>query len=219
VIGLVVAALGAAIAVPWMLTTDVVPAAQTTPEAAVPAASDDPDPTEISATASAEASPSTSAPMPAVGASPLVTESPSPAVPSFNLTVQAEKGGSSTAWGGTAVTTSFAGATVVDKLGEKWQTSTIDGWLEFRNINAPAAGEYSLKIYYVYTSAWPSDSDRRIQLSVNSTNISPVQTFTPSSSVKSRTLSVTLRSGTNTIRLTNDNYQCPAIDKIEISHS
>jgi hypothetical protein len=37
--------------------------------------------------------------------------------------------------------------------------------------------------------------------------------------VKSRTLSVTLRSGNNTIRLTNDNYECPAIDKIEISHS
>ena len=219
VIGLVVAALSAAVAVPWMLTTDVVPAAQTTPEAAVPAASDEPDPTEISATASAEPGPSTSAPMPAVGASPLVTESPSPAVPSFNLTVQAEKGGSSTAWGGTAVTTSFAGATVVDKLGEKWLTSTIDGWLEFRNINAPAAGAYSLKIYYVYTSASPSDTDRRIQVTVNGTNISPVQTFTPSSTVQTRTLSVTLRAGNNTIRLTNDNYQCPAIDKIEISQA
>jgi hypothetical protein len=213
VIGLVVAALSAAVAVPFLLTTDATPTAQTTPEAAALVASDeDPAATDISGTSSAEPSPSTSAPMPAVGASPLVTESP----PEVVLTVEAEKGGTSTAWGGTAVKSTFAGATVIDKLGEKWQTSTIDGWLEFRNIN-PGGGSYTLKIFYVYTSAGPNDSTRRISISVNGGSVSPVQTFTPVSTVTERAVKVTLRAGSNTIRLTSDDFECPAIDRIEIT--
>jgi hypothetical protein len=221
VIGLVVAALSTAIAVPFLLTSGVpAPLTARTPDPTVPSENG-----EAPAISSESDPPSAQTGLPVIGASPLITPSPtpSPTPPPLLLSIQAEQGGTATAWGGTAgPPVSFAGATVIDELGEHWPGTTIDGWLEFRNITGVAAGPYVLKIYYVYTNQAPEaprpvNGERQMNVIVNGTNVLPNQAFSPVSTITVRNLNVTLRATSNTIRLTHSDVECPAIDRIEIT--
>jgi hypothetical protein len=225
VIGLVVTALTTAIAVPWLLTSgDAAPAVARTPAGVIPPPVDEEDISGTSAPGAAASS--TPGALPGVGASPLVTPSPSEAAsatpsdhttaPSFNLTIQAERGGSATAWGGSAATSSFAGATVVDRLGSDWGTN--DGWLEFRGITVPSAGLYKVKIWHVYTNLSPNTGTRRMSVIVNGSTTS-TQTFSTTPTITARDLTVTLKSGTNVIRLTHNTTRSPAVDRIEITQA
>ena len=231
VISLVVAALVSAIALPFVLTSDDPdPASARTPDGQIPTVDDSggrtgTDSSGGTATSVPGSSSLTSpAALPVVGASPLITPSPtpSPTPPALLRVIQAEQSGTATAWGGTAgPPVSFAGATVVDELGEHWPESSTDGWLEFRNITGLAAGPYVLKIYYVYTNQAPEaprpvEAERSMNVIVNGTNALPNQQFSPVSTITVLNVNVTLRANSNTIRLTHPDVECPAIDRIEI---
>jgi len=151
-------------------------------------------------------------PSPSEAASP--TPSDPTTGPSFNLTMQAEQGGSATAWGGTAATTSFAGASVVDRLGDDWGIN--DGWLEFRGITVPNPGSYTLKIWYVYTNLSPNTGSRNMNVIVNGSTVS-TQTFSTTPAITARDVTVTFKSGTNVIRLTHNTTRSPAVDRVEIT--
>ncbi len=220
VIGLVIAALGTAIAVPFLLTSGTPePIAVLTPNAS---ASSDQGASTLTSSPAPESS-SAQTGLPVIGASPLVTSS-TPTTPPVLLTVQAEQGGSATAWGGTSDRASFAGATVIDELGEHWPGTSIDGWLEFRNITGFDAGPYVLKIYYVYTNQPPEaprpvNGVRSMNVTVNGNNVLRNQQFSPVSTITVLNVNVTLRASSNTIRLTHSNVECPAIDRIEITRT
>jgi hypothetical protein len=211
VIGLVIAALGTAIAVPFILTSgDARPLADRTPFAPASSASGD-----VTVTSEPAASTDQTA-LPAVGASPLVTSSPPPPPP-FQLTIQAEAGGISTAWGGTAgPPRSVAGATVIEEIGDDWDFGRgTDNWLEFRNITVPEPGkQYKVRIWYVFGLP-PANGDRQMNVIVNGATTS-TQTFPPTAELTSREVTITLGDGNNSIRFTHPFSRCPAIDRIEI---
>jgi hypothetical protein len=135
------------------------------------------------------------------------------------ITIEAEAGGSKTTWGGTAIRSTMAGASggaVIDRVGESWSGSTTDGYVDFRNIVVTNGGSYTLTVYYVYLASG-SSNPRRLTVTTNGSGSQTVS-FSPTSTVQSRNFTVTLQGGiANTIRLTNDNVQSPAIDKIVIS--
>jgi hypothetical protein len=220
VTGLVVAALSAAIAIPFLLTSGPsAPAVAPTPDSAVDNASGLPSSPD-------SATPTSPAPAPAVGASPLIT--PSPTVSSnassdphpVLLTIQAEQGSGATVWGGTAgPPSSFAGATVIDELGEHWPGGSQDGWLEFRSVMAPSAGQYVIKIYYVYTDRTPDHDQRQMNVFVNGTNVLHDHQFSRTSTIAVLDVNVTLRAGSNTVRLIHRDFESPAIDRIEITEA
>ena len=96
-----------------------------------------------------------------------------------------------------------------------WPGSTTDGYIDFRNIVVTNGGTYTLTVSYVYLQ--PGSANRRLTVSVNGAGAQTV-TFTATPTVATRTFTITLQGGiANTIRLTNDNAQSPAIDRIVIS--
>jgi hypothetical protein len=240
VIGLVVAALAAAITVPFLLTSGSgTPTVDRTAGGALPPGIDGNE--DISGTSGPGATPSgngTGLP-PVAGASPGVTAtadptetaSPDPsasvsgsastAPPSgfAPITMEAESGGSKTSWGGTATRSSLAGASggvVIDRVGEHWSGSTTDGYVDFRNIVVTNGGSYTVTIYYVYLASGV-DNPRRLTITANGSGAQS-QSFAATSTVATRVVTVNLQGGiANTIRLTHDDVQSPAIDKIVIS--
>jgi hypothetical protein len=237
VIGLVVAALAAAITVPFLLTSGSgTPTTDRTAGGALPPGIDGNK--DISGTSGPGATPSpTVTGIPAVaGASPGVTAtadpaSPVPSAPASGststappagfapITMEAEAGGSKTSWGGTAARSSLAGASggvVIDRVGEHWSGSTTDGYVDFRNIVVTDGGSYTVTIYYVYLAAGV-DNPRRLTITANGSGAQS-QSFSATSTVATRVVTVNLQGGiANTIRLTHDDVQSPAIDKIVIS--
>jgi archaellin len=84
-----------------------------------------------------------------------------------------------------------------------------------------SAGPYLLKIYYVYTNQAPEDgrtinAERRMRVIVNGAVILRDQVFSPVSTITELNVNVTLRAGSNTVRLTHPDFECPAVDRIEI---
>jgi hypothetical protein len=215
VIGLVIAALSTAIAVPFLLTSGSPKPAAQTPDAQAPVVG--PAGPSDASTSADNTSPSPAA-LPAVGASPLVTRpptpSPTPPPGPFSLAIQAEQGGDATAWGGTSGPPRIAaGATVIDEIGDDWVSGPgTNNWLEFRNIVVPAPGQYRVTIWYVY-GLGPTGT-RRMSVIVNGATTS-TQVFSTTTTVTAREVTVNLAT-TNTIRLTHLDSRSPAVDRIEI---
>jgi hypothetical protein len=168
---------------------------------------------------------------PVAGASPQVTttaaaDSPAPSAsstapfaPFAAITVEAEAGGTATSWGGTATRSNVAGASrgaVIDRIGEHWPGGSANGYVEFRNIAVTDGGNYTMTVYYVY-AAFGNDNPRRLTITTNGSGAQSA-TFSSTATVQSRAFTVNLQSGiANTIRLTDNSAQSPAIDKIVIS--
>lgn len=220
----VVIALSAAVAVPFLITGSgedrVTEASPTTgADSSVPGtsgrASGVPVVTAPSATPSPSASPAESTATSSQPTGPASTQpttnpqNPPPPAP-FALAVQAEAGGSSTAWGNGAVVANG----VVDYLG-KWPSRNQTGWLEFRNIVVPHAGaQYRLRVFYRYENRCDCDP-RRLEIRVNGSLATTWSVSGPTDA--SQEVTVTLGAGNNTIRLTHPSSGSPAIDRIEIN--
>ena len=89
--------------------------------------------------------------------------------------------------------------------------SFTNGYIDFRNIVVPNGGSYTVTISYVYLAAGV-DSPRRLTITANGSG-AQTQSFSPTSTIATRVVTVTLQGGiANTIRLTRDDVQSPAID-------
>lgn len=90
-----------------------------------------------------------------------------------------------------------------------------NGTLAFRNIEAKAAGDYALKIYYI------SGEARDLYLRVNGQEPIALQGLVGNAkdwkAVVATSLTVPLQAGSNTILLYNDNGYTPDIDRIAVS--
>jgi hypothetical protein len=224
VIGLVITALGTAIAVPFLLTSgNAEPVTARTPTSSAPG-----DQGAITVTPSSGAESSAAgAVLPVIGASPLVTPSATPSstpAPFAPMTIEAEAGGALTKWSeSTAVKSALAGASggfVIDRIGE-W--GSPDGYLEV-TVTVPEAGTYRLAVSYLFLAS-NFESTRRARITITyPAGASPASTQLPDVTFSRVTtccavqnIDVVLASGTNKIRFTHPTVHSPAIDKIVIS--
>jgi hypothetical protein len=101
---------------------------------------------------------------------------------------------------------------VVDFLGD-WRRRP-NGWLEFRGITVPEAGQYRLRVFHRY-EAYRGCQPRRLGVWVNGTHVTTWEFTEPDPGV--REITVTLGAGENTIRLGHPQSVSPAVDRIEIT--
>jgi hypothetical protein len=224
---LVLAAVGGAIGIPWMLRSPGAPEAGLGDPTARPAMVL-PVPTftaqgELSATSAPGSTPTptarrTTAPRTSNPLVPPVTSAapPTPTVPPFEpLSLEAEASGNTLS--GSADAENFAntsGGRLVRYLGKAFSNQAA-GSVRFNNVTVPTAGTYSLTFFYVSPGNWTA------HISVNGNPVTTVNTSNRSNCCGSATVEITLAAGTNTITFGNPNsgQRCPAIDRIVISET
>jgi len=212
----VLAVLLLAVAVPFLVAD---PAANESEPGATPEAT--PSATAMSPSAAGTPDSATSQPGAPVIVAPTATPTPSPtptptpsatsATPTsaepWTLTLEAESPDSAVGGGAAKV------GGVVDFLGQ-WRRRGPEGWLEFRAITVPEAGQYRLRVFHRY-AAYCGCQPRRLGVWVNGSHVTTWEFTEPDPGV--REITVTLGAGENTIRLTHDRSASPAIDRIEIT--
>jgi len=129
------------------------------------------------------------------------------------LTIEAE----AAAKGGSAAPRSVSGASngsVVGGLGDRGGAEN-DGWLRF-TASVPSTGQYKVAVYYTFSTG----PDRDAYVSVNGGQPS-IHNFPPSPACPcaSKTITVTLAAGANTIEFGNPEEAAPSIDKVVITRT
>ena len=111
-----------------------------------------------------------------------------------------------------------SGRKVVNRIGDWSDSETSEannGTLTFTDVMAPAAGTYTLAVYYAFLE---EDPTRSMLITVNQNAPRNVNVARPEgccqSSVK---ISIALKKGANTIRFSNSDSPAPAVDRILIS--
>ena len=117
--------------------------------------------------------------------------------------------------GGSAAPRTVSGASngrVVGGLGDRGDTEN-DGWLRF-TASVPSTGQYTVAVYYTFSTG----PDRDAYVSVNGGQPS-THNFLPSPTCPcaSKTITVTVAAGANTIEFGNPVEPAPSIDKIVIT--
>lgn len=100
-----------------------------------------------------------------------------------------------------------SGRTKVVNIGKR-----PDNYIEFQDVFANVAGNYTLELFYL------SNEDRDATISVNGKNFHLSKLNSGASKqIAKQTISVMLKKGYNTIRISNDTAFTPEIDKIRIN--
>lgn len=90
-----------------------------------------------------------------------------------------------------------------------------DNGINFENVEAPAAGEYTLRIYYI------SGERRSLKVDVNGSFAGQLNDLYANrndwSGIRAVNMTVTLKAGQNTIRLYNNSGNAPSIDRIALA--
>jgi hypothetical protein len=84
------------------------------------------------------------------------------------------------------------------------------GWLRFNGVRAPSPGRYALTVYYLSAGAGAAT------MQVNDQQVSAVPAFPATTAVRSVTVVVSLRAGTNTIQFGNPGGVAPSIDRVTV---
>jgi hypothetical protein len=233
-VGVVLAALISAVALPFVLDADDEAAAPVA--AGLPTALDQPPqisessgagPTPIAPIATAAAatpSPSvspaaqptaqTSAPgQPAPTQPRPTTNQPPAAPPPFNpVSFEAEGGtrsGSATVWDGYP---SASGGRLVRNIGNWGGTP---GTLRINNVNIPTTGSYTITIYYVHPDG---EANRSATVSVSGNPALNVNFSGNQNCCQAKVLSnITIAAGPHTITIANPNGHAPSIDRVVVS--
>jgi hypothetical protein len=140
------------------------------------------------------------------------THAPPP--PRLPATYQAEA--DTTTLGGSARVVAYPGASggsVVRDVGA-WSASSQPGTVTFNNVVVATAGSYSLTVYFVDID---DDNDLGLTVTISGGNTVTIPISGPSRCCATKTITVTLAAGSNTIILGNPNGHAPAIDKIVLS--
>jgi hypothetical protein len=152
-------------------------------------------------------------PLPTLEPSPSLTPSPTAGPRPGPVTYEAEAAANTVS--GSARISNYDGASggrIVRNLG-LWNGPGSAGTLTFGNVTAPEAGPYHLTFFYVYLNAEPA---RTAVITVAGAEPISVTAGGGSTCCASRTVTVVLRAGANTITFGNPNGHAPSIDKIVI---
>ena len=113
-----------------------------------------------------------------------------------------------------------SGRKVVNRIGDWSDSETSEannGTLTFTAVTVPAAGTYTLAVYYTFLE---EDPTRSMLITVNQSAPRNVNVARPAGCCQSNvTISITLKKGVNTIRFSNSDGPAPAIDRILISQN
>jgi hypothetical protein len=101
-------------------------------------------------------------------------------------------------------------ATCSGRAKATWLGNNADNWIEFRDVFATKAGEYTLSISYISTS------NRNATVSVNGSD-TQLTNLLSAGAIAVVNLPVTLNQGSNTIRISNAIGWLPDLDKISIN--
>jgi len=105
-----------------------------------------------------------------------------------------------------------SGGRIVKNLGT-WGSPAGAGKLTFTGVRVPAAGQYTVMIFYVHVNG---DATRSLVVTVAGTDPQKLSVSGGSTCCRQRTLTVHLAAGVNKISLGNPGGRAPAIDKITI---
>ncbi|MBN1311848.1 MAG: DUF4832 domain-containing protein, partial [Anaerolineae bacterium] len=149
--------------------------------------------------------PPTQVPTAVPTATPII---PPTATPVGVQSYEAEAGGNTLAGG--AVIANCSGCSGGKKVGYVGNNS---GTLQFNGVNAPSSGSYTLTLYF--TSA----ESRSVQMSVNGGSLTTVGSLNSGGweTVGSATVTVSLNSGSNTIKFSNSSGWAPDFDRITVN--
>jgi hypothetical protein len=142
------------------------------------------------------------------------TMSPSRARPIAPVTYEAEAPGNLI--GGSAWVQRFSGASggaIIRNLGD-WSTSDGPGTLTVTGIRVPAAGAYTLTVFYLHLD---NEKRRTLVFAVAGQPATSVTVTGSATCCASRAIRISLRAGVNAITFGNPNGHAPSIDKIVIS--
>jgi len=160
-----------------------------------------------------------SSPSPVVSPSASVAAAP-PAKPFVPVTYEAEASQPANTRSGSARVRNVHGASgkkIVNRIGD-WTDSDLteasNGTLSFNNVTAPVEGTYTLTVFYAFLEDDPS---RTALITVNETAPRNVSFARPDGCCPSSTrISIRLTKGVNTILFSNSASRAPAVDKIVI---
>ncbi|WP_327003538.1 hypothetical protein OHA72_52145 [Dactylosporangium sp. NBC_01737] len=163
--------------------------------------------------APASVSPSAS---PSRSGSPAVTATPrSSPPPTYGpVTFEAEAAGNTL--GGSAWVDRYPGASggsIVRNIGD-WGSRDGDGSLRFENVNVPAAGTYTLRLFHVNID---NERTRTAVVTVAGRDPQPVTLNGSATCCTGSTLKVQLRKGGNAITVSNPDGHAPSVDRIVLS--
>jgi hypothetical protein len=211
-IAFVLVGLGAAVAIPLALSLS--SGNDAPPDPSSPAVA-----VNVPPSSEGSASP-TATPGPSVSPSP--SQPTTVAAPPFRPATYEAEAGTTKREGSARVrpTPGASGRKVVNRIGDWSDSDTSEannGTLTFTEVRVPAAGTYTLAVYYAFLE---EDPTRSMLITVNQSASRNVTVARPEgccqSSVK---ISITLKKGVNTIRFSNSDGPAPAIDRILISQN
>jgi len=158
-----------------------------------------------------------SAPPPPPRAAPPTTSAPPPpsAAPSASPVTYEAEDSANTVSGG-AFVAKYAGASggrIVKNLGT-WGSPAGAGKLTFTGVRVPAAGQYTVMIFYVHVNG---DATRSLVVTVAGTDPQRLSVSGGSTCCRQQTVTLRLAAGVNKISLGNPGGHAPAIDKITVS--
>lgn len=148
----------------------------------------------------------TNTPVATATTQPTATRTPTPGPDPSSY--EAEAGGNTLAGG--AVVANCASCSGGKKVGYVGNNS---GTLQFNGVNAPSSGSYTLTLYF--TSA----ESRSVQMSVNGGGATTIGSLNSGGweTVGSANVTVSLNSGSNTIKFSNSSGWAPDIDRIKVN--